>query len=241
MYVDADYDDASPEEIRRLAADRPFATLITAEPELRVAHVPVQVRSGTGTDEVVGHVAAADPFAASLRMRATLIVVIHGPALYVSPQWYADRGLPTYNFAAVHLHGRAEPLVEPEAVVAHLMSLVADHERPRRHPWRMDGWARARTDELLDELQAFTMPVERVEAKFKMGQNRTAADRVGVMSELAGSTDECSSSVLQMMRQRFGDAGDMRPAAGSTAHDQLPRRTADGVFGFPNRPPGPMM
>lgn len=208
MYVDPDYADASPEEIRRLAAARPFATLITEEPELRVAHVPVQLRSGTDADEVVGHVAAADPFAASLRVRCRLLVVIHGPALYVSPQWYADRGLPTYNFAAVHLHGRAEPLDEPGAVVGHLMSLVADHERPRERPWRMDAWARARTDELLDELQAFTMRVDRVEAKFKMSQNRTVADRAGVMSELAGSNDACSSSVLRMMRDRFEESGE---------------------------------
>jgi transcriptional regulator len=221
MYVDPDYADASPEEIHRLVAARPFATLIAAEPELRVAHVPVQLRSGTAIDEVVAHVAAADPFAASIRMRANLLVVIHGPALYVSPQWYADRGLPTYNFAAVHLHGRAEPLDEPEAVVAHLMSLVADHERPRRQPWRMDAWARTRTDELLGELQAFTMPVDRVEAKFKMGQNRTAADRVGVMTELTGSTDDCSSSILQMMRDRFEETGERRTPTGPDSREPL--------------------
>jgi transcriptional regulator len=210
MYVDPDYTDASPEEVRGLVAAWPFATLITDEPELRVAHVPVQLRPGTEADEVVGHVAGADPFADSLRRRCRLLVVIHGPSLYVSPQWYADRGLPTYNFATVHLHGRAEPMDEPGAVVGHLMSLVADHERPRARPWRMDAWARARTDELLAELQAFTMRVERVETKFKMSQNRTVADRAGVMSELAGSADPCSSAVLRMMRDRFEVTGEKR-------------------------------
>lgn len=210
MYIDPDYADASPEEIRQLVTAWPFATLITDEPELRVAHVPVQLRAGVESDEVIGHVAAADPFASSLRERARLLVVIQGPSLYLSPQWYTDRGLPTYTFATVHLHGRAEPLDEPHAVVAHLMSLVADHEHGRERPWRMDEWARARTDELLDELQAFTMKVDLIEAKFKVSQNRTVADRAGVMSELAKSSDPCSSSVLQMMDTRFDETGEQR-------------------------------
>lgn len=50
-------------------------------------------------------------------------------------------------------------------MIAHLMSLVADHEHSRKSPWRMDAWARARTDELLNELRAFTMKVDLVEAK----------------------------------------------------------------------------
>lgn len=211
MYVDPDYADATPEEIHALAAARPFATLVTDEPELRVAHVPVQLRRlEDGSDEVIGHVAGADPFAESVRAGCRLLVVLHGPALYVSPRWYADRGLPTYNFTAVHLHGRAEPLDEPGAVVRHLMSLVVDHERGQEQPWRMDAWARARTDELLPELQAFTMRVATVEAKFKMSQNRTAADRVGVMTELDGHGDPCSAEVLGLMRERFDDSGTPR-------------------------------
>lgn len=211
MYVDPDYADASLEEIRRLVAARPFATLVTDEPELRVAHVPVQLRPlSADSDEVVGHVAAADPMAASLRGRCRLLVVVHGPALYVSPRWYVDRGLPTYNFAAIHLHGRAEPLDDRDEVVRHLMSLVVDHERGADDPWLMDAWARARTAELLSELQAFTMLVDSIEAKFKMSQNRTTADRVGVMSALEGSSDGCSSGVLHMMRDRFDENGAAR-------------------------------
>lgn len=210
MYVDPDYADASPEEVRRLVAEWPFATLITDEPELRVAHVPVQMRSVVDGDEIVGHVAGADPFAESLRARARLLVVIHGPALYVSPQWYADRGLPTYNFATLHVHGRAEPLDEPADVVGHLMSLVADHERGREPRWRMDAWARTRTDELLTELQAFTMPVERVEAKVKMSQNRTAGDRVGVMSELGRTGGREAAAALRLMTDRFDETGQRR-------------------------------
>src|SRR5690606_34989725 len=115
---DPDYDDADPAEIRRLVAAWPLATVIASGLELRVAHAPVQLRVGvSGADELVGHVAAADPIAGSLRAGAPLLVAFVGPRLYVSPRWYADRGLPTYNFVAIHFRGTARPLDEPGAVV----------------------------------------------------------------------------------------------------------------------------
>lgn len=208
MWVHDDYDDASAEEIRHFVLNWPLATVIATQPELRVAHAPVQLRTGAeGRDELVGHVAAADPMAESLRQRSELLVCFTGPRIYVSPRWYADRGLPTYNFVAVHFRGTAQPLTEPGPVVGHLMSLVGDHERSEANPWRVDAWARARTVQLLNELQAFTMPVDSVEAKVKMSQNRTHADRVRVMSMLDGASDEGAAEALRLMRDRFDTSG----------------------------------
>jgi predicted FMN-binding regulatory protein PaiB len=67
MWVHDAYDDASPDEIRRFVRDWPLAVVIATHPELRVADAPVQLRTGPdGRDELVGHVAAVDPFASSL-------------------------------------------------------------------------------------------------------------------------------------------------------------------------------
>jgi transcriptional regulator len=212
MWVHGDYDDASADEIRRFVLDWPLAVVIATHPELRVAHAPVQLRTGPdGRDELVGHVAAADPIAGSLQDGSDLLVCFTGPRIYVSPRWYADRGLPTYNFVAVHFRGTARPLTEPGPVVAHLMSLVGDHERSAPDPWRVDTWARARTVQLLNELQAFTMAVDSFEAKVKMSQNRTEADRERVMSMLEEASDDGAAAALRLMRDRFDAAGVARP------------------------------
>jgi transcriptional regulator len=94
------------------------------------------------------------------------------------------------------------------------MSLVADHERGQPDPWRVDAWARARTVELLGDLQAFTMPVESVEAKVKMSQNRTVADRARVMSMLDDTPDACAAAALSLMRDRFDPSGLPRESRG---------------------------
>jgi transcriptional regulator len=211
MYVDPDYAEPDLDEVTRLIEAQPFATLVTGQPELRIAHVPVQVRREPGFG-IVAHVAGRDPFAASIRQRARILVSVLGPSVYVSPAWYASRGLPTYNFVAIELRGRAEPLDDPDAVRAHLMRLVQDHEQalnpgdPEAR-WRVDEWARDRTSELLPELQAFTLRVEQVTAKVKMGQNRTEGDRVGTMTALHDSPRTDHQVVEGLMRARYDDEG----------------------------------
>ena len=210
MYVDPDYAEPDLDEVARLIEAQPFATLVTAEPELRIAHVPVQVRrDSTGGLEIVAHVAGADPFAESIRRHAQILVSVVGPSTYVSPAWYASRGLPTYNFVAIELRGQAVPLTDPDAVRAHLMRLVKDHEQAldSTAQWRVDDWARDRTTELLPELQAFTLRVEQISAKVKMGQNRTEGDRVGTMAALHDSSRPDHHAVEGLMRARYDADG----------------------------------
>ncbi|WP_328523343.1 FMN-binding negative transcriptional regulator [Kribbella sp. NBC_00359] len=213
MYVDPDYAEPDLDEVARLIEAHPFATLIADEPELRIAHVPVQVRrdaaNGLG---IVAHVAGLDPFAESIRQQARILVSVVGPSVYVSPAWYASRGLPTYNFVAIELRGQAVPLDDPDAVRAHLMRLVQDHEQalnpgdPKAR-WRVDEWARDRTTDLLPELQAFTLRVDQVIAKVKMGQNRTEGDRVGTMAALHDSARTDHQVVEGLMHARYDSEG----------------------------------
>ncbi|WP_432876704.1 FMN-binding negative transcriptional regulator [Kribbella sp. CA-245084] len=212
MYVDPDYAEPNLDEIARLIAAHPFATLVTDEPELRIAHVPVQVRDTDDGLQLVAHVAGLDPFADSIRQGARILVSVVGPSVYVSPAWYASRGLPTYNFVAIEVRGTAVPLNDPDAVRAHLMRLVQDHEQalnpgdPKAR-WRVDEWARDRTTELLPELQAFTLRADQVTAKVKLGQNRTEADRLGTMAALHDSPRTDHQTVECLMRARYDDHG----------------------------------
>ncbi|MFG1815227.1 FMN-binding negative transcriptional regulator [Kribbella sp. NPDC049174] len=214
MYVDPDYAEPDLDEVARLIEAQPFATLVTDQPELRIAHVPVQVRQDGGL-QIVAHVAGRDPFAESIRQRARILISVLGPSVYVSPAWYASRGLPTYNFVAIELRGQAEPLDDPDAVRAHLMRLVQDHEQAlnpgdQKARWRVDEWARDQTTELLPELQAFTLRVEQVTAKVKMGQNRTEGDRVGTMAALHDSPRTDHQMVEGLMKARYDDEGRVR-------------------------------
>jgi transcriptional regulator len=54
-------------------------------------------------------------------------------------------------------------------------------------------------DKMIQGIVAFEMPVNRVEAKFKLGQNRPAADSQSVFEALSRATDHDSRALAELM------------------------------------------
>lgn len=127
-----------------------------------------------------GHLALANPQAkAMLQGTAEVQVCFTGPHGYISPSWYVNAGVPTWNYAAVHVYGVPQVIPEPDRVQALLASLTAYYEQSLPAPWQPDYDARQ-----LRAIVAFALPISRLDAKFKMSQNRPAEDRAGVLLAL---------------------------------------------------------
>src|SRR5690606_17105429 len=91
--------------------DYPFAVVVSRDPALEIAHVPMIAEPGGGA--LLGHVARVNPMAERILAGTALTAVFTGPHAYVSPTWYASpRMVPTWNFVVVHASGAAEPITE---------------------------------------------------------------------------------------------------------------------------------
>ena len=55
---------------------------------------------------------------------------------------------------------------------------------------------------MLRSVTAFEIPIDRVEGKFKLSQNRPATDRTKVASKLAKSERETERDIAALMRSR---------------------------------------
>ena len=192
----------------RLIHDYPFATLVTpATPEPFVSHLPLLFVAGcepNGT--LLGHMARANPHwehAAD----ATSIAIFHGPHAYVSPSWYAEpaKAVPTWNYAAAHVHGTLEVIRDPLETRRVLDALVQRFEATRDAPWTFAMPPQQR-DALVNAIVAFRMRVRKVEAKFKLSQNRPPGDRVRVAAALDGEGYGDASAVAAWMRAYGGTA-----------------------------------
>jgi len=201
VYVPAHFAAADRAAIARLVHDHPFATLITpAGGEPLVTHLPllhVADREPHGT--LLGHFARANPHAAATASES--IAVFHGPHAYVSPSWYADpaAAVPTWNYAVVHAHGTLEPIEDPEATRAILDAMIRRFEAARPAPWA-PGLSRARMDAMIAAIVAFRLPVRRIDAKFKLSQNRSRIDRERVAAALAGEGHPDATATAAWMR-----------------------------------------
>ncbi|MEB4615487.1 FMN-binding negative transcriptional regulator [Leucobacter sp. M11] len=210
MWINPRYAPDAPEATAKaLIERRPLATLIAPDP-LRIAHMPVLWRRDGEGDALIGHLPLADPISRAIPEGVPLTAVFPGPAAYVTPTWYRGAGLPTYNYAPVHVTGRTRRLDEGE-LRAHLIDLIAAHEReqtPAGCPaWHLDAAANARLEELLPQIVGFAIAIDRLEVKTKIGQNRTPEENETVAEQLAsGSGDR--PEISAMMRRLAAESGE---------------------------------
>jgi transcriptional regulator len=155
--------------------------------EVEISHLPMLVDRDAGPEGAIrGHVARGNPLAEAFDGRTQLTAVFTGPQAYVSPDWYATKeAVPTWNYAVVHCHGPATAM-DDAALTRLLQDLSAKYEAalvPKK-PWTVDKLPPGTFERLRKAIVGFTLVVDRAEGKFKLSQNRSRADRAGVIAAL---------------------------------------------------------
>lgn len=175
-----------------------FATLISSGAKgIAVSHVPLLVEDGGARMLLRGHLARANPHWEALEGAGEVLAVFHGPHAYVSPTWYVTQpSVPTWNYAVVHAHGKAR-LTDGDELHEIVTELSGIYEAGNVPPWRFSEQPAAYAESMLGMIVGFEIEVVRLEAKFKLSQNRPVeiarvADRLE-----AGGEGELAS----MMRQ----------------------------------------
>ena len=193
-----------PAMLQALVRKQPLATLVIAhEDALHANHVPLFLDPDRGPNgTLVGHVARANGVWPLLPQ--TAVAVFHGPQAYVSPSWYPSKALdgkqvPTWNYTAVHAHGRLSAFDDPERLRAVLETLTEQHEAHRPAPWRISDAPPDYIDKLLRAIVGIELAVDRWEGLWKMSQNRTDTDRVGVVQGLRAEGTPAANAVVDLM------------------------------------------
>ena len=187
-----------------------LATLIShGENGLQASHLPLLLRPEQGAHGTLyGHLARANPHARLLAEGGEALVVFSSAEAYVSPSWYpakAEHGkvVPTWNYIAVHAYGRAEVFDDAERLLNLLGELTDRHEQPRPQPWTIADAPQDYIAGMLRAIVGFALPIERLEGKWKLGQNRSEADQHGVRDGLAASLDSRDRALAQRMADRI--------------------------------------
>ena len=190
--------------LHALVQAQPLATLVVPQGgELHVNHIPLFIdptRGPHGT--LVGHVARANGLWPLLPQQA--VAVFHGPQAYVSPNWYPSKAIdgkqvPTWNYTAVHAHGRLSAFDDPERLRALLHTLTEQHEAHRPEPWRLDDAPPDYIAKMLRAIVGVEFAVERWEGLRKLSQNRTEPDHAGVVQGLMAEGTPAAQDVAALM------------------------------------------
>lgn len=186
VYIPKAFALREPAQVLRLVSEHPFATLVTPGPSgPQVTHLPFQLAADRGPHgTLLGHMARANPHWQHFGDGPS-VAIFHGPHAYVSPSWYAEpaTAVPTWNYAVAHLHGSAQVVDDERAKRVLLDEMIERYEGSRPRPWQLQLEGRA-LEAMLGAIVAFELRVERVDAKFKLSQNRGVEDRERVIQAL---------------------------------------------------------
>lgn len=195
---------ASPDDgtTRRLIEDNPFGLLVASGGAgVVAAHLPMDLDAGRNV--LVGHLARPNHVVPALqdcaRAGSEVMAVFQGPHGYVSPDWYAAKRntVPTWNYAAAHVYG--VPTVFDDKKRLHVL-VEALSRRHARGVWTLAGQDGDFIDRMLGGIVGFELAVTRIEGKFKLSQNRQAADRAGVVAGLDATGRAADRELADLMR-----------------------------------------
>ncbi len=206
MYIPGRYRELDPEVIEAFLRANDFVTLVSYDgqrPQATHLLVDFQQRAD-GTLVLNGHLARANPQWRSFETHQEVLTIFAGPHTYVSPRWYNHTNVPTWNYMTVHVYGRPRVITDQAELFALLKQLVDKHEGDSGAVplYRLENLPEDFANKQMQAIVGFQIEIERMEASFKLSQNRDRESYDNVMVELYRQRDENSVAVAKAMQQR---------------------------------------
>ncbi|HYL37852.1 MAG TPA: FMN-binding negative transcriptional regulator [Bryobacteraceae bacterium] len=202
MYIPAHFREERTEILHQLIRRHPLATLVTLGRDgLIASHIPLFLEpepAPLGT--LRGHVARANPQWRDFRPDVDALGIFQGPGAYITPSWYPTRTetgrvVPTWNYIVVHATGPLKTFDDPSALERHVRQLTDWQEAGFPQPWSVDDAPPDFVRSMIEGIMGLEIPIARLEGKWKISQNRPAADQAGVIQGLRASADPGSHAM----------------------------------------------
>ncbi len=204
MYIPKNYREEDHEIILAFLRQNNFPAVVSFDGEkLTATHTPVEVsEDGDGKMTIYAHISRANPQWKTLAAQE-IMLIFQGAHTYISPRWYNHVNVPTWNYMMVHVYGKAR-LLEDADVRAFLSRLVQTHEI--NTTYRLEGLPPDFVEKEIKSVVGFAVDVTRIEAGYKLSQNRNAEDHDNIILELEKRGDPDSVKVARAMRRKRPEA-----------------------------------
>jgi transcriptional regulator len=204
VYLPPAFTEKRPEVLLGHIERYDFGLLVTHGAEGLVAsHIPFLIERDGERLHLHGHLARPNPQVGDLARGGEALAIFSGPHAYISPNWYATGpSVPTWNYADVHAYGTVQLVEDAEWLHRFLVRLSERHEARNPVAWRMQDLPGAYVETMLKGIIGLDIAVTRLEGKYKLSQNRPAADRPSVIAALEAQGDPESRAVARLMRDR---------------------------------------
>ena len=200
MYIHKLNREENREKILEFLRQNEFATLVTYDGEKPVAsHLLMEIVEDEENLFVNGHMSRANSLWKTFEKNIEVLVIFQGPHTYISPTWYNHINVPTWNYQSVHVYGRPRLITEHGEAYGLLKRLIDRHEA--NSDYRLEGLPKDFVEQEIKGIVAFQIEVTRMEANYKLSQNRDDENYRSIVAHLEERTDDLSQGAAQAMRK----------------------------------------
>ena len=201
MHIPKLYREEDKAKILKFIRQNDFAVLVTHDGEKPVAsHLLMEVLEEGDTLYVNGHMSRANPHWKTFEKNPEVLIIFHGAHTYISPTWYNHVNVPTWNYQSVHVYGKPRLITNYDEAYSILKRLIDRYETEGHY--KMETLPQDFVEKEIRGIMAFQIEVTRVEANYKLSQNRKDADHDNIITRLEERTDDLSHAVAEAMRQQ---------------------------------------
>jgi transcriptional regulator len=206
VYLPPAFTEARPEVLIEHIERHDFGLLVSHGADgLIASHIPFLVERDGDQLHLHGHLARPNPQVGDLARGGEVLAIFHGPHAYISPSWYTSGpSVPTWNYADVHAYGIVRLVEDADWLRRLLRRLSERHEARNPDPWQMQDLPETYLEGMMKGIVGLDIAVTRLEGKYKLSQNRPAADRPRVVAALEAQSDADARAVAGLMREREG-------------------------------------
>lgn len=207
MYIPSHFLETDSEKISQFIKTHPLGLLVAnIDGDLIGNHLPFMAPAGNIAVGVklISHTAKANPIWKVGETQQKVLLVFSGYETYISPSSYATKKethkvVPTYNYLSVHIKGTLSAIQDEEGKHRIVNILTDQMESRRKDPWAVTDAPKDYIETMLANIVGIELLIEKIEAKWKISQNRPARDRQGVIEDLRGNAGDSNS--LGMARE----------------------------------------
>lgn len=211
VYVPKHFQEERPEVLLGFLRSCPFGTLVTKTKDsgLEANSIPFVLKNDPPPQGTLqGHVARANAQWKSFDPDLEALVIFQGPQSYISPSWYPTKQetgkvVPTWNYVTVHAYGKLRIIEDPDWLAKHVDELTRQHEDGREEPWSVADAPFDFTEKLLHAIVGVEIRIARLVGKWKLGQNRSLDDQMGMLKGLENERDASALSMARYLKEVF--------------------------------------
>ncbi len=206
MYIPVAFCEQNRAVIHELICSAPLACMIASnDNEQEICHLPMLWQDdGSKHGCLIGHVARQNPLGDYAGGRA--VAVFQDSGHYISPNWYPEKAhthkaVPTWNYRSVHCHGILEVIDDEDTLKALLTTLTAQFEQHQAQAWSLADAPEVYIEAMCRAIRGIRLRITRIEAQFKLSQNKSRETRQGIVSGLSAiDTPAAQQMVEKIMR-----------------------------------------